>query len=240
MGLINKHKKYVIFAGIFIIMWSVSFYISTRFLMRETKEVVVPKVIGFPLIEAERMLGQRKLQIKIETYEETAEFPENTVVSQSVEPGTIVKENRVMLLHVSKQKDRIEIPNLIEKDLFEAKKIIEKQNLKLTNVVYACSKKTKTGKVASQNPLSEDLGVDQNIQLLVSSGPCQNQFMIGDVVDRRVDAPLKKEFTDKDIGIKQLSIQSTRENMKKAKIISQEPIAGSIVKSGDSVLLNME
>lgn len=235
----HQHKKKAILAGVFIVAWCLSFYISTRFLMRETQEIVVPKVIGFPISEAERILKLRKLQIKIEKFEETLEFPQNTVISQSLEPGTIVKENRTFSLKVSKQKDRIEVPNLIEKDLFEAKKIIEKENLKLVNIAYGCSKKVKAGKVASQNPRHDELGIDKNIQILVSSGPCQNLFIIQDLVDSRVEANLKKEFSDKDVEIKQLSSQ-TRENLKRAKVVTQDPIAGSVVKSGDSVVLNME
>lgn len=240
MELIQKHKKTAILGGILLIAWGISFYVSTRLLMSETQEIVVPKVIGFPLAEAERMLMQRKLQIKIEKQVETLEFPENTVISQSIEPGTIVKENRTMYLRVSKQKDRIEVGNFIGKDLFEAKKMVEKDNLKLTNIAYACSKKFKSGKIISQNPLHEELGMDRNVQVLVSSGSCQNQFVIGNLKDERVDPKVKKEFLDKDIDLKQLSSQSNRENIKKSKVISQEPIAGSIVKSGDSVVLNME
>lgn len=208
--------------------------------MRETQEIVVPKVVGFPMAEAERMLKQRKLDFKIEKTDETADFPVNTVLSQSVEPGTIVKENRVLLLHVSKQAEQVEIPNLIEIDLMEAKKIIEKSNLKLVNVAYGCSKKTKSGKVASQSPLHEELSKNRDVQLLISSGPCQNQFLIGNLSDRRVDPQLKKEFSDKDIDLKLMTSQGTRENIKKAKVVSQEPVAGSIVKSGDHVVLNME
>lgn len=208
--------------------------------MSETKEIVVPKVIGFPLVEAERMLMQRKLEIKIDKQVETAEFPENTVISQSIEPGTIVKENRTLYLRVSKQMERIEIPDFLDKDLFEAKKIIEKENLKLTNIAYACSKKTKVGKIVSQNPQHDELGSDRSIQILVSTGPCMNQFVIGNLVDERVDPKVKKEFLDRDVELKQLSSQPNRDNIKKAKVVSQEPIAGSIVKSGDSVVLNME
>ncbi len=240
MELIRKHKKYVVHAAIFIFFWSVSFYVSTRLLMRETQEIVVPKVIGFPVSEAERMLKQRGLAFKIDKTEETTEYPANTVLSQSVEPGTIVKENRTLSLNISKQSDQVEIPNLIDKDFFDAKKIVEKANLKLTNVAYGCSKKIKSGRVASQSPLHEELGRNRNVQLLVSSGPCQNQFLIGNLNDKRVDAQLKKEFSDKDIDLKQMTTQGTRDNLKKARVVSQEPIAGSIVKSGDNVVLNME
>ena len=64
--MIHKNKKYVILGGIFLVCWGFSFYISTRLLMRETQEIVVPKVVGFPMVEAERMLKQRKLDFKIE------------------------------------------------------------------------------------------------------------------------------------------------------------------------------
>lgn len=237
---IYNHKKYAAHAGIFILFWTLSFYVSTRLLMRETQEIVVPKVIGFPMVEAERMLKQRGLDFKVEKFQETVEYPANTVLAQSVEAGTIVKENRTLLLYVSKQSDQVEIPNLVDKDFFEAKKIVEKFNLKLTNVAYGCSKKIKAGRVTTQNPLHEELGKNRNIQLLISSGPCQNQFVIGDLVDRKVDLQLKREFSDKDIDLKQVTTQGTRDNLKKARVISQEPIAGSIVKSGDHVVLNME
>jgi beta-lactam-binding protein with PASTA domain len=240
VDVIYKHKKTVILACILMVAWGSSFYISTKLLMSETQEIVVPKVIGFPIAEAERMLKQRKLILKIDKQIETLEFPENTVISQSIEPGAIVKENRTMYLRISKHKDSIEIPNFIGKDLFDVKKIVEKENLKLTNIAYACSKNFKSGKIFSQNPLHEELGVDRNIQILVSNGSCQNQFMIGSLVGEQVDSKIKKEFLDKDIDLKQVSSKSNRENIKASKVISQDPSMGSIIKSGDSVVLNME
>ncbi|MEZ4846421.1 MAG: PASTA domain-containing protein [Bdellovibrionota bacterium] len=215
------------------------FYVSTRLLMRETQEVVVPKIIGFPLIEAQRMMKQRKLGIKVDRYEDTLEFPPNTVISQSVEPGTIVKENRTLLLKVSRQKDRVDVPDVIGKDLFEGKILLERQKLTISNVAYGCSKSAKTGKIISQNPLSSELGQDNNVQLLVSSGPCQNQFVLGDLLGEKIGSDVKKEFSDKDVEMKLISTQ-TRESLKRATVIRQEPIAGSVVKSGDSVILNME
>lgn len=225
--------------GVFMFAWILTFYISTRLLMSETQEIVVPKIIGFSLVEAERMMEQRKLNIKVDKYEESLEFPPNTVISQSVEPGTIVKENRTLLLKVSRQKERMDVPNVINKDLYEAKALIEKQKLQLSNVAYGCSKTIKAGKVISQNPLSSELGFDSTVQILVSSGSCQNQFVINNLVDQKIEASAKKEFSDKGIEIKQVSSQ-TRESLKRASVVSQEPIAGSVVKSGDSVILNME
>lgn len=239
MELIRKHRQHVMLAGIFIFAWATMFYVSTRLLMKETQEVVVPKIIGFPVHEAQRMMDQRKLKIKIDKYEDALGFPPNTVISQSVEPGTIVKENRTLLLRVSKQKDRQDVPNLIGKDILESKEIVDKKGLRLSNIAYGCSKTIKSGKVISQNPLPDELGQDNNIQVLVSSGTCQNQFVINSLVDQKIEANVKKEFADKDVEIKLVSSQ-TRESLKRASVVSQDPIAGSVVKSGDSVILNME
>ncbi|MCC7459907.1 MAG: PASTA domain-containing protein [Proteobacteria bacterium] len=239
MELIRKHRQHVMLAGIFIFAWATMFYVSTRLLMKETQEVVVPKIIGSPVHEAQRMMDQRKLKIKIDKYEDALGFPPNTVISQSVEPGTIVKENRTLLLRVSKQKDRQDVPNLIGKDILESKEIVDKKGLRLSNIAYGCSKTIKSGKVISQNPLPDELGQDNNIQVLVSSGTCQNQFVINSLVDQKIEANVKKEFADKDVEIKLVSSQ-TRESLKRASVVSQDPIAGSVVKSGDSVILNME
>lgn len=220
--------------------WGLSFVTATRLLMRENQEIVVPKIVGFPFIEAQRMMEQRKLNIKIEKMEETAEFPENTVISQSVEPGTIVKEDRTILLRVAKPMERMEVPNLIGKDLLQAKIMVEKQNLKLVNVALACSKKIKTGKVISQSPQSDEVVTNRDIQLLVSSGPCQNQYVMRNLKDHRVDAAIKREFSEREIDLKLFSSSQTRENLTKAKVINQEPPAGSIIKSGESVVLTLE
>lgn len=240
MELVHKYKQTAILVIVLLFSWGISFYGSTRLLMQETQEIVVPKVIGFPLSEAEHMLLQRKINVKIEQQVDTAVFPENTVISQSIEPGTIVKENRTMYLQISKQKDRVEVPNFIEKDLVEAKKIIEKQNLKLTNIAYGCNKKIKSGKIISQNPLHDDLSSDKSIQLLVSTGSCTNQFIIENLVGEKIDSRIKKEFLEKDIELKQLTSKFSRDNINRAKVLTQEPIAGSVVKIGDHVVLNME
>ena len=71
MEIILKQKKYAILVAIFIVFWAVCFYVATRLLMHETQEIVVPKIIGFPVVEAERMLKQRGLAYKVDKYEET-------------------------------------------------------------------------------------------------------------------------------------------------------------------------
>ena len=208
--------------------------------MRENLEIVVPKIIGFPLLEAEKMMQQRKINVKVDRVEESAEVPENTVISQSVEPGTIVKQDRTISIKVSKQLEKMEVPNLMGKDLLDAKKTLEKFNLKLMMVAYGCHPKIKNGKVISQNPQSDEVVTTRSMQLLVSSGACQNHFVIQNLIDHKVDNVVKKEFTDRDIDLKLISTTQSRENVVKGRVITQDPLAGSIVKSGDSVVLTME
>ncbi len=226
-------------AGIFMVCWGISFYVSTKVLMWENQEIVMPKVIGFPLYEAERLMLQRKIKIKVQGYEETSDVPSNTVVAQSVEPGTIVKEDRTIMVHVSKQIESVAIPNFVGRKLIDAKKIIEKENLRLINIAMTCSKGNEEGKVVAQSPSVEEATKNQNIQLLVSSGPCLNQFVVGQMHDERVDATVKKDFSDKGIELKQ-TLVGNREDLKKAKVVTQEPPAGSIVKFGQSVVLSMD
>lgn len=240
MDFLKDKKKLGLLFAILFVSWIVSFYISTRLLMRENQEIVVPKIVGFPLTEAQRMLEQRTLILKIDQAQETTEFPENTVISQSVEPGTIVKEGRTIAIRISKQIDMMEIPNVSGKDLSEAKRMIEKMNLKIVNIAYGCNPRVPAQKIISQSPQSDELVTNRNIQLLVSTGSCQNQFVIRDLLESKIDSKIKKEFSDRNINLRIVSSTQTRGNMANGRVVRQEPASGSVVKSGDNVVLTVE
>lgn len=240
MDLLKDKKRFAMILLILLVSWGISFYVSTRMLMHENQEIVVPKIVGFPLNEAKRMLEQRKLNIKIDQAQETSEFPENTVISQSVEAGTIVKENRTIAIRVSKQIEMMEIPNVAGKELSDAKRMIDKMNLKITNIAYGCNSKTKAQTIISQSPQSDEVVTNRNIQILVSTGPCQNQFVIHNLMDTKIDSKIKKEFSDKNIDLRIVSTTQTRNSVANGRVIRQDPSSGSVVKSGDSVVLTME
>lgn len=240
MDLLKDKKRLAMIFLILFVSWGVSFYVSTRMLMRENQEIVVPKIVGFPLSEAKRMLEQRKLNIKVDQAQETSEFPENTVISQSVEAGTIVKENRTIAIRVSKQIEMMEIPNVAGKDVTDAKRMIDKMNLKIVNIAYGCSSKVKPQVIISQSPQSDEIVTNRDIQILVSTGPCQNQFVMRNLMDSKIDTKIKKEFSDKNIDLRIVSTTQTRSNVANGRVIRQDPPNGSVVKSGDSVVLTVE
>ena len=98
-----------------------------------TAEVTVPDVKGKPMALARQILEDQKLRVNVaEVYDATV--PAGTVVSQTPEAGTKVKEERVVTINVSRGGEELEMPDLMGLDRSDAEIKLKKMGLKLGSV----------------------------------------------------------------------------------------------------------
>lgn len=85
------------------------------------KEVIVPNIVGISRWEAEHRLGERQLLlgIDLEVYDGTV--PPGYVISQDPSAGRSVKQNRVILVRVSKGAEYVSMPSVIGQSTREAR-----------------------------------------------------------------------------------------------------------------------
>lgn len=118
--------------------------------------IEVPKLIGKTVRDAKFTLEQRNLKIGEIVKKFTAEYPEDFVVSQIVQPGSKVKKSTKIDLIISNGQKigDIIVPDLIGKKLQDARKLLEERKLKVGKITYQSSDII-PGQVIDQYPKKE-------------------------------------------------------------------------------------
>lgn len=134
-------------------------------------KTVVPNVVGRTSDEAEVMLNDSHLGFEYDSnYVNSDIYPEDTIVTQSIDAGTVVDRNKTVKLVVSKGPKRITVPSgIINSDLDSVMESLDELGLK-AEVSYEYSDKN-VGMVISCTP-SERASISKTdiIRLTVSRG----------------------------------------------------------------------
>ena len=127
-------------------------------------------------IEDVRKTAQTIGLILNEIQETSDKFAENTVISQDITAGTMIKAGDKLTLKISKGYEKIRVPTVIGMDEGTAKATLANASLK-SNIVYESDETKENGKVLSQ-------GIEQN-----------KEVKAGTTVEIKVNKIEKKEKT---------------------------------------------
>ncbi|MFV9567388.1 Stk1 family PASTA domain-containing Ser/Thr kinase [Thermoanaerobacter mathranii] len=167
----NVIKKITIALLILLLMASLSYgtiYVLNNFF--KVNDVVVPNIVGLSLNQASKILSDHNLNMEI-SEEQYSDKPENTILSQDPSQGSVVKTGSTVYVVISKGRQVVVVPNVINKDYLEAKNILENMGLK-ANIIEQYNDQFAKGYVFDQNP-RQGVQVEYNtaIDLYVSKGP---------------------------------------------------------------------
>ncbi len=132
--------------------------------------VEVPRLISKTLRDAKFTLEQRNLKVGDVVKKFSAEYPEDVVISQVIQPGSKVKKATKIDLIISNgvQLGSIIIPDLIGKKLEDAKKILTDAKLKAGKITYLTSD-VPAGQVIDQYPKKEKSATENaSVELIIS------------------------------------------------------------------------
>lgn len=103
--------------------------------------VNVPPLRGRSLRDAKFTLERNGLRLGTVGYATSDQYPENTIVEQSMGSGSRVVKGSAVNIVVSRGKvlQQITVPHLLGKTLTEAERLIVQQKLKLGNITYQAS-----------------------------------------------------------------------------------------------------
>ncbi|MBQ8189027.1 MAG: Stk1 family PASTA domain-containing Ser/Thr kinase [Lachnospiraceae bacterium] len=138
--------------------------------IQQTQDIEMVGVVGMDIEVAKVTLEEIYVIPEIE-YQESEEIPENKVISQSVQPGSMVSQGSTVKLVVSSGVAAVEIPDVVGKEESEAVAILYEAGFKVsTDTDY--SDDVETGFVISSNPVAgEKVANGTMITLIVSIGP---------------------------------------------------------------------
>lgn len=134
-------------------------------------KTVVPNVVGRTSDEAESMLNEKHLGFEYNSdYVNSDIYPEDTIVTQSIDAGTVVDRNKTVKLVVSKGPKKLTVPSgLVNSDLDSAMEALDKIGVK-TEITYEYSEKS-VGIVISCSPAERaSISKTDIVHLKVSRG----------------------------------------------------------------------
>ena len=135
---------------------------------------VVPSLRGRSMRDASLALEGVGLRTGHATYEVSLEYPENTVIEQSIMEGTRVPVQTVVNLTVSQgpSAERVPVPSVLNRSLSDAERIILQSGLVVGTVTYEVSLDLLPNTVIDQAPKSDGfLPQGSPVDLFVSKKP---------------------------------------------------------------------
>ena len=117
----------VICAAVFIpIMLNNDNNISSKTSSTMTEgQTIVPGIVNYTLSEAKEELQKRNLLIEVEAKEINDDKEQDTVLAQNIKKGSIVSENTVVGVTVSKKSGEFTMPNFLGIDFSECRDVLE-------------------------------------------------------------------------------------------------------------------
>jgi len=137
------------------------------------QKVFVPNLRGKSVRDAKFSLERNGLKLGDIENTPSDEFPENTIIGQSIASGTEVKKNSSISITVSQGKmtDKITVPNVVGKSFTEAEKTLGEAGLKIGQVTYQSSSILLPNTVVDQYPRNgEIVGYGEKVNLFVIKG----------------------------------------------------------------------
>src|SRR5262245_10609398 len=131
----SRWSSIVLMVAILAVAGFVSALTAMRFAIRG-REVDVPQLTGKTKEEAEELLKNRGLKLKISTSRFSSKVAEGRVLEQNPASGTRLKVDRTVKVLVSLGAQRFAVPNLVGTSLRAAQLTVAQRNLVLANTLY--------------------------------------------------------------------------------------------------------
>jgi len=136
------------------------------------KEVTVPNLVGIHKDDAEGELEKLGLKLSVVNEVYSDEYDEGIIVSQRTEEGTKVKEGYTVEVIVSKGRQLVKVPSLINRNIDEVDSILKEAGLKEGVVDYQYSDTVPANVIISQDPEPfTEVKSGSKVNFVVSQGP---------------------------------------------------------------------
>jgi serine/threonine-protein kinase len=225
----NSFVRASLFFALFVVL-GLTFGFLTFKILSFSRTVEVPSVVNMTVIEADKALGRTGLDLKIEGEDFDSITPPGRIIRQDVPPGEKVKERRAIRVVTSKGPRVSSIPLLVNETLQNAESMLIQKGIRIGKVITVHSDTAEKGIVVAQKPEPDDKLTDL-ITVLVSAGPHEQTYFCPDFQEKQIEDV-------RDIAQKMgLAVETKGAG---SVVMSQKPRPGALVKSGDTIYLEMK
>lgn len=198
------------------------------------EEVEVPLIQGKEIREANEILANLGLRLRIEESRHTGKVPERVVITQEPAAGRKVRKDREIMAVVSLGPEEIEVPDLTGKSLREVKVELANAKLAIGKITYSNKSPDKPEEVINQKPKAGE-GVKRGtaIDVQVNKGSGVATVAVPNWKGQNVsDMGPKLAKADLELGG---IVWTVNETVPRGQIVGQAPPQGSEVTPGSPV-----
>ncbi len=192
----------------------------------------VPNLVNATRGDLERLLAERTLTLGAVTEEFSETVAKDVVIRQDPAPDTQAKRDAPVAVVVSKGRQPITVPSVVNKPLADATKTLEGLGLKIAAGDPVNSETVPEGAIISQDPATGTLFKGDTVKVVVSKGPVLIQ-----VPDVTLKKATEAEKILKDLGL-QVKISKVFGGVLKT-VRFQDPAAGTMVRRGTTITLTV-
>jgi beta-lactam-binding protein with PASTA domain len=212
----------------FILLGLIFGYLTFK-VLSFSRTVEVPELSGKSVLEANKLLTDHGLYLKIEGEDYDPSIPTGHIIRQGIPAGNKVKERRAIKVVISKGLRVSSIPLLVGKTLLESESLLLEKGLKIAKIIPVHSSTVEKDHIIAQKPEPHE-HVSDYINVLVSLGPYEKVYFCPDFRDMYLD---RAQSLAAQLNLT-VSVHGTGD-----KVESQKPRPFSEIKSGDTVYLKI-
>jgi serine/threonine-protein kinase len=225
MSTLVKVPLYILF---FIFLGLMFGYLTFK-ILSFSRTVEVPDLYGKSLVEANELLTEKGLYLKIEGEDFDSIMLAGHIVKQDVPAKKKVKEGRGIKVIVSKGPRVQSVPMVVNETLSDAESILFQKGLKIAKVIRLHSDKIEKNRIIAQKPEPGEK-VSDYITVLVSLGPHELIYYCPDFRGMPVEGA--KELIER-LNLK-VETGGSGNNVR-----AQKPKPGAYVKTGEMIYLQL-
>jgi serine/threonine-protein kinase len=218
--------KFPLYMLSFILLGLIFGYLTFK-VLSFSRTVEVPVLAGKSVLEANKLLTEKGLYLKIEGEDYDAEIPTGHIIRQGIPAGNKVKERRAIKVVISKGPRVRSIPLLVHEKLLNAESILLEKGLKVSQIIQVHSNTIEKDHIVAQKPAPHER-VSDHITVLVSLGTYDRIYSCPDFRNMYLD--MARALAAK-LGLA-VSVKG-----KGDKVETQTPRPFSEIKSGGTIYL---
>ncbi len=188
-------RRPVLFAVVFWIFAVIAIAVAVNWFFmpliagRMAKTMVVPEVVNLPTDEAEAVLKKAGLNVKwAKEGRYSGDIPANHVLVQIPAAGRTVKENRTILLTLSKGRHEVSVPDLRGASQRQAEISLQRLELLLGSKIEGAHTEIPKGVVIRTDPeAGKKVRIGSKINLIISSGNSSGKILLPNLKEMSLD-----------------------------------------------------
>lgn len=223
---VKFYLRLPLYFALFVLLGLVFGFLTLK-ILSYSRTVSVPALINLSVIEANDVLADTGLHLKVEGEDYDPSVPVGKIIRQDVPPGSKVKEKRSIRVYISRGPKVFALPLLVNMQLADAESVLHQQGLRVGRTIWVHSDNFAKNVVITQKPAPDDKPADV-VTVLVSLGPHAVTYSCPDFFGMNLQEAVN--LADRlHLNVDLRGVGAT--------VISQIPQPGALVNSGDTIVL---